>query len=713
MKRFENKEVPLLQAFVTGGTGFLGRILIDELLARRWQVRSLARTSSRARLLPAAVQVVQGTLADEDALLEGVDDADVVFHLAAATSGAWETHAEATVDGTRRMLKACNEAGVRRFVLVSSIAVYDKSSVSAESVLDESAPLLAATPAAGAYARGKLEAERLTRQYVWNRSTRTETVIVRPGLVYGRDRLVFPHLGEMVGQTRVAYGKPSLLLPLVEVHSCMDALIRVATSPNTPGNTYNIVDAHCSSRRDYLGALQSVNGHPQRVLYLPTVAVQGAAWAMSRLANGRGFDASAEKIRTRSIEPRYDTAALQRDTGWKPGATLDEGLVRSGVKPSLSEPSQIHRAGIIGAGRIAGAHVVALRSIPGVHITGILDKNLAAAQALAGDAGRAVAFDDTERFYCDARPELVHVVTPPGTHFAIAAEALRRGAHVLLEKPATTTVEECDALVAAAEARGLSVGVDETVVWDPLLRRARAALMHGVLGKLVHVEVFMAHDLSRGGRMARLLEDQASWEHELAGGPLEDLLPHALSAVRALCGVLELQHAESFASGRLDADFPDELRLMLASGSLSAEVGISLTARPDDFAVTARGTRATVRVDLQNMLFDCSTPLPGPRALTRGIRTLRSAGRIIGQTGANALKIATRRSLPPASPVHLIREHYAALSRGEPPPAALARCRPDIAIARMIWPHKPSVRADRGRFTAPSMLVAGSGEQLR
>ena len=653
----------------------------------------LARNAARAAALPRDVHVVRGRLKDAQALREGAMGADVVFHLAAATSGPWATHVAVTVEGTRQMLRACDDAGVRRFVLVSSIVVYDKSGFDPDTFIDEAAPLLPDATSSGACARGKLEAEALAASHT-ARGGRMEIVIVRPGLIYGPQRLAFAHLGELVGASRVAYGPPSLLLPLVEVGSCTDALVRAATSAAAPGKIYNVADAHRTTRRDYLRALELLTGHRQRVIHVPVwpvAAACGAAGALARFAGSRrAADLSARKIRARAVEVRYDTTSLQRDTRWRPLRDLGEGLARAGFPLTRGTPRVIKRVGIVGAGAIARVHVAALRKVAGVRVTGILDTNLDAARALAAEAGGAPAFADAERFFAEAAPELVHVLTPPRAHAAVALEALRRGCHLLLEKPATTSLEDCDTLLAAAAA-DLTIGVDETVAWDPLIRRARAALLHGVLGDLVHVDIFMGYDLRRGGRLARILAAPQCWERELAGGPLEDLLPHPLSVARALCGPLELKHAGSASTGRVLGEFPDELRMSLGAGSVTANIGLSLSARPDDFLVTIHGTRATAHIDVQNMLFDCATPLPGPRAAARGLRVVRSALRMLGQTARNGAAVALRRATPPASPVHLIRAHYAALARGAPPPAPLYRARADIAIARSVWPeHEPA-----------------------
>ena len=680
-----------MKAFVTGGTGFLGRYLVAELRALGHDVAVLVRNAARAARLPEGTDVVTGSLGDERALEEGARDAEVTFHLAAATCGNWDTHADATVEGTRRMLRVCEAAGVHRFVLVSSIVVYDKRGLGARATIDESAPLLRPESSAGAYARGKLAAEALAREHM-AAGRRMQIVIARPGLVYAADRLTFSHLGELIGGLRVAYGAPSLPLPLVEVHSCVDALVRLATSNAAAGKTYHIVDAHRTTRDEYLAALARHTDFRQRTVYVPAAPVAAAAGAAARVLRraGRSSDISADKIRARAVEVGYDTQALQRDTGWQPLTSLAEGLARHGIGAGAGPARSIERVGIVGAGMIARHHVAALGRIAGARLVGVLDTDHAAAQALAASVPGARAYSDAQRFYAEAQPQIVHVLTPPRSHAAVALDALRNGAHVLLEKPAASSLHECDALLEAAQRLDLTIGVDETVAWDPRVRRARSAFVHGVLGDLVHVEAYMSFDLARGKRAA----GAPAWDRLLAGGPLEDLLPHPLSVVRALCGPLELRHFESLTTGRLGADFPDELRVSLGAGTATASVALSLSSRPDDFHVTVHGTRASARIDVQNMLLDLVTPLPGPRAASRGLRTLRSALRGLVRTPINATAVALGRTPPPASPTHLIVAHHAALARGEPPPAPLAEARADIAIARAIWPeHKPAALA--------------------
>ncbi len=107
---------------VTGASGFLGRHLVDKLLLRECAVRTL----SRSHILPPHVEHIQGDIKDVRLLEAAMAGIDTVYHAAAMVPGSgsdtqmWDTN----VNGTRSVAEACLRAGVRRLVLVSSIAVY-------------------------------------------------------------------------------------------------------------------------------------------------------------------------------------------------------------------------------------------------------------------------------------------------------------------------------------------------------------------------------------------------------------------------------------------------------------------------------------------------------------------------------------------------------------------------------------------------------------
>src|SRR4051812_637584 len=110
-------------AFVTGGSGFIGQALIRRLVERGQSVRALARSDgAAAKVEQAGAQAVRGDLDDVQALRDGAAGCQLAFHAAARLGdwGPWEEFERINVQGTKNVVDACRDAGVRRFVHVGT-----------------------------------------------------------------------------------------------------------------------------------------------------------------------------------------------------------------------------------------------------------------------------------------------------------------------------------------------------------------------------------------------------------------------------------------------------------------------------------------------------------------------------------------------------------------------------------------------------------------
>jgi UDP-N-acetyl-2-amino-2-deoxyglucuronate dehydrogenase len=146
--------------------------------------------------------------------------------------------------------------------------------------------------------------------------------------------------------------------------------------------------------------------------------------------------------------------------------------------------------GLIGAGNISSTHARALAAIAGVKLAAVCAPRLDRAQALADSVG-ARAYDALDRFF-DAQPlEMVVVGTPSGLHGEHAAAAIGRGIHVLVEKPLEITVARVDALIAAADRAGVTLGVVFQDRVKPDVQALKTIVESGALGPLsvVHAQV--------------------------------------------------------------------------------------------------------------------------------------------------------------------------------------------------------------------------------
>jgi predicted dehydrogenase len=339
------------------------------------------------------------------------------------------------------------------------------------------------------------------------------------------------------------------------------------------------------------------------------------------------------------------------------------------------------RVGIIGAGNVASLHLRAALRQPGVEIVGILDVDPSRAAALADRFGLPGEIADPRRFY-EARPRLVHVTTTPASHYDIAMDALDRGIHVLVEKPPALTAEACSALHRRAEARGVTIGVDENTAFDPLIRRARRLIAAGALGQLLHVTSYFSFGMPPQAAAS-------PWMDELPGGMLEDLLPHLVTTARALSGAPLAPISWCLArSGLLAGDDDDLLCLLLGGGNgLTATLTLALATQPPEFTIAVQGSQASL--NLRNMLMRVSRGSADGSAIARGRAILAANFGAIAQTAGNVFGLLRGRRERFGSPLDLIRAHYAAIEAGTELPAPLSRAAETVAIARAIWPAFP------------------------
>ena len=147
--------------------------------------------------------------------------------------------------------------------------------------------------------------------------------------------------------------------------------------------------------------------------------------------------------------------------------------------------------GIVGTGGIARAHMKGYAALAErCRIVAVADIDGERARAAAAEAGDGVrAYDDHRRLLEDGEVQLVSVCTPPFVHASIAIDALRAGKHVLVEKPMAASLEECDAMIRAAEESGTTLAVVFQNRWRPEWRRAKAVIDSGLLGRILFGKV--------------------------------------------------------------------------------------------------------------------------------------------------------------------------------------------------------------------------------
>ena len=323
-----------MRALVTGAAGFLGSHLVEELLARGWQVDALVRPS---RELPPdwRRRGVAGVPIDlrqpGERLAPVLAECDAVFHLAATTGGTWRSMFDTTVAATQGLLDTMRSSGWRgRLVHVSSFSVYGLNQVRARSTVDESTPLEPDPWRRDDYAWTKWLQERLVRE-LRDEGT-VEVAIVRPGIIYGPGRAFQHQLGRELGaNTLLLYGG-LVTMRLNYVDNTASLLAECAENPRAAGEVFNAVDPEPLRQLQYARRWRDADPDNRRIVPFPLFALRlfGAALARAEGATD-GAVSPPSFLDPYRLKPaygdfRYDTSKAPRVLGWWPPVSREQAL---------------------------------------------------------------------------------------------------------------------------------------------------------------------------------------------------------------------------------------------------------------------------------------------------------------------------------------------------------------------------------------------------
>jgi predicted dehydrogenase len=346
---------------------------------------------------------------------------------------------------------------------------------------------------------------------------------------------------------------------------------------------------------------------------------------------------------------------------------LKVNAVQAGKTAGRAAVKSHLRAGIVGAGLMGRWHAHALERVGG-RVLGIADHDIARAERMAGGHPGAKAFAAADEMLAKQELDVLHICSPTATHEAIAAAALRKGIHVLVEKPVAATAPETRRLYSLADEHGALLCPVHQFAFQDGVDTAKKRLSK--IGKLVHVEA----EIRSGG--AREADDDG--RDQIAA----DILPHPLSMISAF-----LEGSISDINWSVQRPAAGELRVSGQAADASVSIFISMNSRPTENSFHLVGTDGTIHIDL---FHGFSTFEPGAVSRTRKIlHPFDVAIRTISAAGANLSRRAFRRE--PAYPGlrRLIGEFYGSIQSASDAPIApaeaiaIARTR-DLLLARMI-----------------------------
>lgn len=325
---------------VIGGTGFIGKYLVEALVARGYGVRVATRDmgSGQITLAGLPVELVHGDLADPSFVDEALAGITVVYHLAKAAGAKWQDYYAQDVLVTRNIAERAQAKGIQRFIYTGTIDSY--YSANADEVITADSPLDPQIASRNHYARSKACCEAMLLDLY--RQNGFPVVIFRPGIVIGKGcPPAHWGVGMFQSATRMQYwGDGRNKLPLVLVEDVANALVLGLDKEGIEGQSFLLTDGPLLSAREYVDIVSKESGTTLRAapgpiwkFFLVDVLKETAKHAIKhpnrKVPSYRDWD-------SRSHRARYDSAKTQQMLGWKPAGTR-EALIERGIVSAVRD----------------------------------------------------------------------------------------------------------------------------------------------------------------------------------------------------------------------------------------------------------------------------------------------------------------------------------------------------------------------------------------
>jgi predicted dehydrogenase len=227
------------------------------------------------------------------------------------------------------------------------------------------------------------------------------------------------------------------------------------------------------------------------------------------------------------------------------------------------------KVAIVGCGKIADDHASQIQRIKGCEIVGVCDTEPLMARQLCERFQVQQYFSDLQELLHEASPSVVHVCTPPRSHYDIAKLCLESGCHVYVEKPFALSEEDAQELIGLANQKGLKITAGHDDQFRHAARRMRTLVQSGFLGSgPIHMESYYCYELGGSAYAGALLRDKKHWVRALPGKLLHNIISHGIARIAEFLTGDSLEVvAYGFTSPALkrmgESEIIDELRVII------------------------------------------------------------------------------------------------------------------------------------------------------
>lgn len=336
------------------------------------------------------------------------------------------------------------------------------------------------------------------------------------------------------------------------------------------------------------------------------------------------------------------------------------------------------KAGIIGCGKVSDKHALQIERMTSAKLVGVCDVEPLMTEQIAERFGVERQFTDAEQMIDEVHPDVVHITTPPQTHFELGRMCLLRNCHVYVEKPFTVNAAEAEELIALAIRKNLKLTVGHNAQFTPVMERMRQLVNKDYLGgRPLHMESIFCYETGDGASYAKaFLDDDNHWLRRLPGSLLQNIISHGIGKiVEFLSGETPLVIAHGFTSKALrqaaQDNIIDEVRVILRDNEdTTAYFTFSTQVQPSVHQFRIFGPRRSLIVDDDNQVLTKLNAKQHKSYLPYFIGPTQIGCQYFGNLSRNAWGFLKRDfHLPPDTGLRTLMERfYSAISVGAPLP---------------------------------------------
>ncbi|HEY4647492.1 MAG TPA: NAD-dependent epimerase/dehydratase family protein [Gemmatimonadales bacterium] len=368
---------------------------------------------------------------------------------------------------------------------------------------------------------------------------------------------------------------------------------------------------------------------------------------------------------------------------------------------------KVLRVALVGCGRISTYHIAALAAVPAVEIVAVCDLNEQIAREVATHHGIRGCYTDVEAMLREAHPDVMHILTPPQSHLALARVAVRYQVHLYIEKPMAATLSDAQAIADLAREAGVQVCPGHSRLFEPVFLEACRRIRRGDIGQVISVRAEQGFTYESAARSSSI-----PWSYTYDWGIFDNLICHPLYLA---CHFLKQPGQPKVVSGNFGLvreAAVEEVRALIPSSTGIAEVTLSLSNAPEVNRMEIVGTRGRIMADWQTMTVLTARQNGWPSALVRFTSNFVSAYQLARSGCATLFGIARGRVQRYQGLRTIVAEFYQSLRDGTSPPVTAeagvlnARLMEEIRL-QCEENRKPRPLAQPAGRLRPRVLVTG------